>query len=549
MSRVAIYARFSTSIQRSESIEDQARLCAERASREGWSIAQTYSDMAISGAGMQRPGFQSLLAAAERGEFDIVLAEALDRLSRDQADIATLFKQLNFRGISLVTLAEGEISELHVGLKGTMNQLFLKDLAAKTHRGLRGRVEEGRSGGGNAYGYDVVKRIGADGEPVRGERTINPVEAKTVRRIFDEFAAGKSPKAIARDLNADSIPGPRRKLWRDTAIRGHRQRGTGILNNEIYIGRLVWNRLRYVKDPATGKRVSRQNPSEAWVISEVPDLRIIDDALWQRVKTRQEAIDATPAVQGIKASRFWEKRRKVHLLTGLLFCDRCGGPMVTVGKDYLACSAARKLDACAHRKSYRRGDLEDAVLALLQDRLMEPDAVASFIKAFTNATNATRGTAEAARKQLEQEHAAVAGKLNGIYDAIADGLRTPGLLARIEEMEARQRDLAEQLAAPPPDPVRLHPNLSDLYRRKVAELAQRLTDPAIRTEALEIVRGLISRVTVRTEPAGSTTLVLDGALTAMIDAAQPGASDRIDAGSVKVVAGVGFESTTFRLCA
>ncbi|WP_375257433.1 recombinase family protein [Citreimonas sp.] len=80
--------------------------------------------------------------------------------------------------------------------------------------------------------------------------------------------------------------------------------GDGILNNELHVGRLVWNRLRYVKDPQTGKRVSRQNPPESWIATQVPDPRIVDDALWQRVKTRQEAIDATPAVQGIKASRF-----------------------------------------------------------------------------------------------------------------------------------------------------------------------------------------------------------------------------------------------------
>ncbi len=70
-----------------------------------------------------------------------MLAEALDRISRDQADVATLYKQLKFAGVTIVTLAEGEISELHVGLKGTMNALFLKGLAMKTHRGLRGRVE------------------------------------------------------------------------------------------------------------------------------------------------------------------------------------------------------------------------------------------------------------------------------------------------------------------------------------------------------------------------------------------------------------------------
>jgi site-specific DNA recombinase len=101
-----------------------------------------YHDAAISGASViLRPGVQSLLQDAQRGRFDIVLAEALDRVSRDQADVATLFKHLRFAGVQIVTLAEGEISELHVGLKGTMNALFLKDLAAKTHRGLRGRVE------------------------------------------------------------------------------------------------------------------------------------------------------------------------------------------------------------------------------------------------------------------------------------------------------------------------------------------------------------------------------------------------------------------------
>lgn len=84
---------------------------------------------------------------------------------------------LRFAGVQIVTLAEGEISELHVGLKGTMNALFLKDLAAKTHRGLRGRVEKGKAGGGLCYGYDEVKRTDSEGEPVRGERKINEAEA------------------------------------------------------------------------------------------------------------------------------------------------------------------------------------------------------------------------------------------------------------------------------------------------------------------------------------------------------------------------------------
>ena len=101
-----------------------------------------------------------------------MVAEALDRLSRDQEDVAALYKHLTFAGVKLVTIAEGEVSELHVGLKGTMNALFLKDLAQKTHRGLEGRVRQGRSGGGLCYGYDVVAATAsATGEDARGSRT------------------------------------------------------------------------------------------------------------------------------------------------------------------------------------------------------------------------------------------------------------------------------------------------------------------------------------------------------------------------------------------
>ncbi len=145
------------------------RLCREHAGRERWKITDTYHDAAISGASViLRPGIQTLLQDAQRGLFDVVLAEALDRISRDQADVATLFKHLRFANVAIVTLAEGEISELHVGLKGTMNALFLKDLAMKTHRGLRGRVEKGKAGGGLCYGYRVVKKLDAGGESRSG---------------------------------------------------------------------------------------------------------------------------------------------------------------------------------------------------------------------------------------------------------------------------------------------------------------------------------------------------------------------------------------------
>jgi len=108
-------------------------------------------------------------------------------------------------------------------------------------------------------------------------------------------------------------------------------------------------------------------------------------------------------------------------------------------------------------------------------------------------------------------------------------------------------EIAQELAEPAPSPVRLHPNLSDLYRRKVEQLADSLRDPAIRPAVLDTIRSLIEAVTVHIDEDGNVTLALDGALSAMIDTSQPGVLRGVDAGSVKVVAGTGFEPVTFRL--
>jgi DNA invertase Pin-like site-specific DNA recombinase len=208
--RAAVYARYSSDLQSACSIEDQVRLCRTRIGVEGWSLVNTYTDHALSGASRLRPGYQKLLEDARAGTFDIVVAEALDRLSRDQEGTAALYKQLGFAGVRLLTLAEGDISELHVGLKGTMNALFLKDLAMKTRRGLEGRVRLGRSGRGLCYGYKTTRETDTAGNPIRGGRLIEDGEAEVVRRIFREYAAGRSPRQIARRLNAEGVSGPRR---------------------------------------------------------------------------------------------------------------------------------------------------------------------------------------------------------------------------------------------------------------------------------------------------------------------------------------------------
>src|SRR6185295_2526243 len=142
--KAVIYARYSSDLQSEASIDDQVRVCRERATDMGLEIVGVFSDAAISGSRMHdRPGMHSLLDRARNqpGSFQFVVAEALDRISRDQEDMAGLYKRLAHLDIGIFTLSEGAINELHVGLKGTMNALFIKDLASKVRRGQRGRAE------------------------------------------------------------------------------------------------------------------------------------------------------------------------------------------------------------------------------------------------------------------------------------------------------------------------------------------------------------------------------------------------------------------------
>ena len=521
--RCALYARYSSDQQRAASIEDQFRICREHAEREGWAIAATYKDSAISGDSViLRPGIQGLLEDARRGLFEVVVAEALDRVSRDQADVAILYKHLRFAGVPVVTLAEGEINELHVGLKGTMNALFLKDLAAKTHRGIRGRVEAGKAGGGRSYGYDVVKALDAAGERIRGERTVNEGQAAIVRRIFREYAAGMSPRAIARGLNAEGVPGPTGKRWSDSTVRGHANAGTGVLNNPLYIGRLVWNRLRGMKDPETGKRVTRLNPPEEWIAVEVPALRIVDDALWQAAKDRQaeQAERYAAVIAGTRAAnvnRLNAAHRPRHLLSGLLECAVCGGPYAMRGQDRYSCTG-HVTGGCTNRRGIRRTVLEDRVLTGLKHRLMAPEAAEEAMRAWAEETNRLNRERRASGASDRRELAAIGKKIASMIAAIEDGGYVRGMSDRLRELEARQDELTALLAAVPADLPDIHPNVAAIYRRKVERLGEALKRPDERAEAADAIRGLIERIVLTPgEKWGEVHATLHGDLATIVE--------------------------------
>ncbi len=480
--RVALYARYSSDLQSQASIDDQLRECSEYAQRQGWRIVDRYTDAAISGASLHRPGMQALILAAQRQQFEVALAESLDRFSRDQEDTASLFKRFSFYGVQLVTVTEQVIGPLHIGLKGTMNALYLSDLSQRTHRGLRGLVERGKSAGGRCYGYRVT---------TTGERAIHDGEAVMIVRIFREYVAGISPTRIAQALNLEHVAGPHGSDWGPTTIHGHAKRGTGILNNELYIGRIVWNRQRFVKNPETGKRLARIRPAAELVVCERPELRIVPEDLWVEAKQRQ----ASTRHQIDRA--MWRARRHQYLFSGLLHCAVCGYGYVSYGSGRLACTGARDRGVCQNRRTIARREVEQRVLDAIEHKAMRPELFDVFCAEVRAAAHAYTQAHRSRAAVSARERATLDRAIASLVQFIKDGGESASVRTELAALEARKAAASVETFAPRPR-LTIPANLAAEYRAEFARLRQDAEAQALEPHGREALRAMV--VDVRLQP-------------------------------------------------
>lgn len=511
MATTAIYARYSSDLQTERSIDDQVAACTTFAGRLGLDGPfATFADRGLSGASMAtRDQLQALLALVRGRRVHIVVSEALDRLSRDQADIAIIHRTIKAAGARLLTISEGEVDALHIGLKGTMNQLFLEELARKTRRGLIGVAKEGRIAGGRCFGYRAVP-----GRP--GEREIDEAEAAIVRRIFAEYLEGRSVGAIAARLNAEGVPAPRGGLWAKNIISGDARAGDGVLCNELYRGRLVFNRRRFRKDPETGRRSSTLNPPSEWVVVEVPHLAIIDAATWERARSHRRPLGPGEQPQS--------RRRPKRLLSGLLRCGQCGGAVTVVTgarSPRLGCTTARDKGACQQRASVRLDLIERRVLDGLRAHLLSPELVAEAVRAYHDELRQSQAQAHRRRAELDRDLAEAQRKARRLAEKVldSDGPQ-PTLHAMLREAEARIAAIeAELVEAPPPSVVTLHPAAAESYRAYV-ETFSLLADGAIdlSPDATAAIRDLIDAVTIApdADARDGWAVTVDGLLAAIL---------------------------------
>jgi hypothetical protein len=261
-----------------------------------------------------------------------------------------------------------------------------------------------------------------------------------------------------------------------------------------------------VKDPSTGKRVSRLSPVSEWLVTEVPELRIVDDELWQSVKTRQgeiaeKYVNVTEAVrEHHRSNRLNGVRRPKSLLSGLIFCGVCSGPYSLRGADRFACSAHVTNGSCSNSRTIAREELEHRVLVGLKDRMMAPGVAAEAMRAYAEETNRLnrerRSNGDAWRAELSK----IEKQIQGIIEAIKDGMYQPSMKGAMEGLEARKAELTALLADVPDDAPDILPSAAAVYAKKVGRLTEALNRPEERAEAAEALRALIEKIVLTPGP-------------------------------------------------
>jgi site-specific DNA recombinase len=401
--RCAIYARYSSELQRDSSIEDQFRKCREFADRNGWTVLEDFvrSDRAISGAAVAgRCEFNSLIADAKRKPhpFDRILVDDSSRLARNVSDALNTVATLSFHGVGVIFVSQG-IDSLSksarplLTLHGMMDEQFLESLRDKVHRGQEGRVLRGLMPGGKCYGYlnvpiEDASRQGKYGRPaVSGvDLQIHTEQAAVVRRIFQMYVEGLGLARISKQLNEEGVPAPQpprtRKIqaWCPSSIRE-------MLRNEKYRGVQVWNRTEKTRNPETGSKISRPRPKEDWIRTPVPGWQIVTDELWNAVQARilDSSSRFTAATLG---GMNRTERSRSYLFSGILICGECRSRLVIISgagkRGYVkyGCPSHRYRGVCENALTIRQDRLEEQLLGALEQRLANPQMIEYILTRF-----------------------------------------------------------------------------------------------------------------------------------------------------------------------
>ena len=303
--RIAAYCRVSTdTADQLNSLETQKQFFAEYTEKNGHNLVKLYADEGISGTKIKnRKQFQQLLKDAEKGLFEMIVVKDISRFARNTVDFLQSIRTLKALGIetTFLTANMGVLgnSEFMLTIFGAMAQEESANTSKRIKFGKKMNAEKGRVPN-LVYGYDKVK-----GEYF--SLNINKQEAQIIREIFDLYLRGYGAARIAVMLNDRGVVTKRGFAWSQNAI-------CRILTNELYTGKIV-NGKQEIIDFLTGART--QKSEDEWLVTEKPELRIVDDATFERA-------GGTMAERGQLFKSDKERHSSQHLFSTLIKCKDCG---------------------------------------------------------------------------------------------------------------------------------------------------------------------------------------------------------------------------------
>ena len=462
--RMAVYARYSSDLQRPSSIQDQIREARDAAEENRWTIVEEFIRCDESSSGqvlVGRDSFEELMKLAQMPNcgFDGIICSDTSRFGRNLSDTLPLSDILENAGKFLFFVdrrldsRDPNFRTLFIAY-GQQDEQYSRSLGEKVHRGQRGRVLNGYVANGRVYGYTNVPienphRKGLYGRPYVDavKLEINQVEASVVTRIFELYVGGRGCRAIATKLNEEGVSSPLkgqsriRRVWNTFAI-------SAMLTNEKYRGVHVWNRSKVVRNPITHGKEQRPRPESEWERVEVPQWRIISEELW----TAAVAANASrqgPAWKKVGGLNRTEASRE-YIFSGLMICAECRGKFNIVGgKGTTArygCIGHRYRGTCPNKLTILRRILEAQLLKALAENVLLTevrDALrAEFYAQVAAAWKAQEGRAHrltSSVESLKEKREALRQQAEHLLDAIAATHGSPLVYSRLNSVETEMQ--------------------------------------------------------------------------------------------------------------
>lgn len=413
---LATYTRFSSDMQRHESITAQLRAINEWAQKQGHIIVKNYIDEAISGRTDDRPQFQQMIKDSYSAEWQGIVVHKLDRFARNRYDSAIYKKQLKDNKKVILSVTENldgsaESIILEALLEG-MSEYYSVNLGRETAKGHRENAYMCKHNGGiPLLGYDIDENL---------NYVINETEAMAVKLIFDMYAKGYSMRQIIEKLNADGYRTKRGNAFGKNSLYD-------LLHNEKYTGKYIFG--------YGGRQKNRNRPNADVIIKENGMPAIISEEVWQMVQNRRRT-----------NSTATNKAKRVYILTGILFCGLCGESYFgnSNGRDYKYMCKKRANKLNCNNISINKDELEQYILKNIYS-LVDNSVSDELLDRINTLYSKTREEAVSELKTTTVKLTAINTKISNLVNIIANGNTLPSLVAELSKLEDEKTILENKI--------------------------------------------------------------------------------------------------------